>query len=272
MILAVAAGGLVDDLHHMHRHPDGAGLVGDGPGDGLANPPGGICRELVPLGIVKLVHGANEARVALLNEVENVESAPGVLLRDGHHQPEVGLGQLVLGLLVALGHLPRQLDLFLGAEELHLADLLEVHPHRVVQIVLRSQLHRVHQGLVFVVHIQIQVGIQGGFQIQIQLGAQDLNAHGFKGIVDLFDLFHGQIQLFQLRIQLRGLDGAFLPGLGDQRGHRGLDVVRMRGVFRVCHCLHILIPNVYTNFCKIDSFFRNQPIIYLLFRSDNIFF
>ena len=33
-------------LHHMHRDADGPGLVGDGPGDGLADPPGSVGGKL----------------------------------------------------------------------------------------------------------------------------------------------------------------------------------------------------------------------------------
>ena len=57
--LPVAAGRLVDDLHHMHRHADGAGLIGNGAGDGLPDPPGGICGEFVSLCPIKLVHRAD---------------------------------------------------------------------------------------------------------------------------------------------------------------------------------------------------------------------
>src|ERR1700686_3367510 len=40
----LAAGGdqLVDRLDHVHRNADGAGLIGDGAGDGLADPPGRV--------------------------------------------------------------------------------------------------------------------------------------------------------------------------------------------------------------------------------------
>src|SRR5947209_8720584 len=36
---------LAHRLDHVHRNADGAGLIGDGPGDGLSNPPGGIGAE-----------------------------------------------------------------------------------------------------------------------------------------------------------------------------------------------------------------------------------
>src|SRR6266540_2395211 len=47
---------LVDALGHVHRDPDDPGLVGDGPADGLADPPGRESRELVPAGVVELLH------------------------------------------------------------------------------------------------------------------------------------------------------------------------------------------------------------------------
>ena len=52
-------------LDHVDRHADRAALVGDGPGDGLANPPGGIGRELVAAGVLELVDRPHQARVAL---------------------------------------------------------------------------------------------------------------------------------------------------------------------------------------------------------------
>ena len=59
--LAGDADDLVDGLHHVDGDADGAGLVGDGPGDGLADPPGGIGGELIALGVVELLHGFDEA-------------------------------------------------------------------------------------------------------------------------------------------------------------------------------------------------------------------
>ena len=47
---------LVDGLHHVHGDADGAGLVGDGSGDGLTDPPGGVGGELIALSVVKFFH------------------------------------------------------------------------------------------------------------------------------------------------------------------------------------------------------------------------
>ena len=68
--LALDADQLVDRLDHVHRDADGAGLVGDGPGDGLADPPGGVGGELEALGVVELLHRPDQAQVALLDQVE----------------------------------------------------------------------------------------------------------------------------------------------------------------------------------------------------------
>src|SRR3982074_330290 len=40
---------LVDRLHHVDGDPDRPGLIGDRPGDGLPDPPGGVGGELVAL-------------------------------------------------------------------------------------------------------------------------------------------------------------------------------------------------------------------------------
>ncbi len=74
---------LVDGLDHVHRDADGAGLVRDGAGDGLTDPPGGIGREFVTATVLELVDRLHEADVALLDEVEELKTAVGVLLGDG---------------------------------------------------------------------------------------------------------------------------------------------------------------------------------------------
>ena len=96
---------LVDGLHHVDGDPDGTGLIGNGAGDGLPDPPGGVGGELVALGVVEFLHGLDEAQVALLNQIQEQHAAAHIPLGNGHHQTEVGLCQLLLGgfaLLVGL--------------------------------------------------------------------------------------------------------------------------------------------------------------------------
>ena len=97
--LARGAQELVHALVHVNGNADGAGLVGDGAGDGLADPPGGVGGKLVAAAVFELVGGAHEADIAFLDEVEQVKSAVHVFLGDGDHQAEVGLDQVFLGAL-----------------------------------------------------------------------------------------------------------------------------------------------------------------------------
>ena len=97
-------------LDHVHRDADRPGLVGDGPGDRLADPPGGVGAELVAAAVLVLVDGPHQAGVPLLDQVEEGEAAVAVLLGDRDDQPEVAAGELALGLLVLAEPGVHQLD------------------------------------------------------------------------------------------------------------------------------------------------------------------
>ena len=56
------------------RDADEAGLLVEGPADGLADPEGGVGGELEAPAPVELVDGVLEAEVALLDEVEQVHA------------------------------------------------------------------------------------------------------------------------------------------------------------------------------------------------------
>ena len=88
---------LVDGLDHVHRDADRAGLVGDGAGDGLANPPCGVRRKLVAAALLEFFHGLHQADVAFLNQIQELQAAVGVFLGDRNHQAQVGFDQLPLG-------------------------------------------------------------------------------------------------------------------------------------------------------------------------------
>jgi len=60
----------VERLDHVHRNANGAGLVGNGPGDGLADPPRGVSGELVAAAVLKLFDRLHQPHVALLDQVE----------------------------------------------------------------------------------------------------------------------------------------------------------------------------------------------------------
>ena len=95
--LAADPGDLGDELGHVHGHADGAALVGQRALQRLADPPGGVGRELVALGVVELLDRADQTEVALLDQVEQVEATALVALGQRHDQAQVGLEQVPLG-------------------------------------------------------------------------------------------------------------------------------------------------------------------------------
>ena len=159
--------GLVDRLNHVDRDADRACLVRNGAGDGLTDPPGRVGGKLVAFGVIKLLHSLDETEVAFLNQVEEQHPASDIALGDGHHKAQVRLGHTALRLFVALTHLSRQLDLFLRRQQRDLADLLQVHAHRIIGGKTVHQ--RVGIGNLLVGHLlhRTQV-IQLGKQIVIQ--------------------------------------------------------------------------------------------------------
>src|SRR6266540_2350621 len=238
--LALDADQLVDRLDHVHRDADGARLVGDGPGDRLADPPGRVRRELVALGVVELLDRADEAEVALLDQVEEQHAAAHVALGDRDDQAEVGLDQLLLGeLAVALD--PLQLaqaggaellglggglvelgggrlalldrlgedDLLLRGQERHLADLLEVHADGVVGGGLEGQ-----------VVVAGRAGLASElFGVQLVHHLDDFDVLVGEHLVDVVDLLCGQIDGSERLDHLFGGDEAAFLALDDEIPH-----------------------------------------------------
>src|SRR5258708_31819835 len=127
--LARRADQLVASLYHVHRNADGAGLVGDGAGNRLPNPPRRVRGELIAPAILELVDGLHQADVAFLDQVEELQSAVGVFLGDGNHQAQVGFDQLALGgfrVYVALDDLALRPLEFLVADARFLFELLKI--------------------------------------------------------------------------------------------------------------------------------------------------
>ena len=240
---------LVDGLHHVDGDADGAGLVGDGAGDGLANPPGGVGGELVALGVVELLHGLDQAQVALLDQVQEQHTAAHIALGDGHHQAEVGLSQLLLGLFTGLdllfqlrqlvlrdgvstlllrlrqtllrlaagGHDGGQLHLLIGGEQRDLADLLEVHTHRVVDVEAVHQRVGVDQLFLLdlgdLLHCRFAV-LDG--QVSQKVLRAHLDAQRLQRVVDGVHLLALKIHRVQHLGQLAGVQPALFSALDEQ--------------------------------------------------------
>ncbi len=58
------------DLDHVRGDANGAGLIGNGAGDGLANPPDRVSRELVAAAVIEFLHPFHQPNVSLLDEVQ----------------------------------------------------------------------------------------------------------------------------------------------------------------------------------------------------------
>jgi hypothetical protein len=73
----------------VHRQPDEAAVVLQGPADGLPDPPGGVGGELESPAGVEPLHRLEEPHVPLLDQVLQLDTAARVLVGDAGHEPGV---------------------------------------------------------------------------------------------------------------------------------------------------------------------------------------
>src|SRR6185369_10113613 len=89
---------LIDRLDHVYRYPNRPRLVRNRPRDRLANPPGGIRGKLVTTPPFKLIDCLHQTDVAFLDQIEELQTAICIFLRDRYDQPQVRLNQFAFGL------------------------------------------------------------------------------------------------------------------------------------------------------------------------------
>ena len=118
-------------LGDVHRQADRAALVGERAGDRLADPPGRVRRKLVAHPVVELLDRADQAEVALLDQVEERHARLRVVARDRHHEPQVALDQPALRRLVAEVLAARELALLGRRQQPPVADLADVELQRI---------------------------------------------------------------------------------------------------------------------------------------------
>jgi len=114
----------VDALHQMHRDADGAPLIRNGAGDGLADPPGCVGGKLEASLRLKFFRRLHQAEVALLNQVQKRQSTPGVALGYRYHQPQVCLAQSAAGICIPCPGGLCQRHLLPSGQQRYPADLL----------------------------------------------------------------------------------------------------------------------------------------------------
>src|SRR5262249_3321261 len=68
--IARRADDLVDRFDHVDGNADGAGLIGDGPADRLADPPRGVRRKFVAALILEFFYRTHQSDVAFLYQIE----------------------------------------------------------------------------------------------------------------------------------------------------------------------------------------------------------
>src|SRR5205085_1554448 len=129
--LALDVDDLVQLLDHVDGDPDRPRLVRDRPRHGLPDPPRRVRGKLVALPVVELLHGAHHPERAILDQVQEGQPPPEVRLRDRHDEAQVRLDHLHLR-----GHHPAldalgEVDLLVGRQQRHLADLPQIEAKRV---------------------------------------------------------------------------------------------------------------------------------------------
>src|SRR5208282_3563567 len=91
------------DLDHVDRNANGARLVGNGAGQRLANPPHRIGGKLIAAAILEFLDPLKQAKITLLNQIEQRLPPVDVFLSDGDHEAQIGFGHVISGLMGAVG-------------------------------------------------------------------------------------------------------------------------------------------------------------------------
>ena len=116
----------------MYRDTDGPCLVSDRSCDGLSDPPCRICRELVALCVVELLDSLDKSEISLLDKIEEGQTSVEVSASDADYESQVGFAELLLGFFISLLDPDGKLALFFCSKQRDLADLLEIHPYRII--------------------------------------------------------------------------------------------------------------------------------------------
>ena len=107
----------VDSIDDVRGQTHGPGVVGDGAGYGLTDPPRRVSGEAVAHLGVELLDGPDQACVPLLDQILEEHATPPVLLGDGDDQPQVRLDELLTGPHVAPAGTPGEILLLVRIEQ-----------------------------------------------------------------------------------------------------------------------------------------------------------
>src|SRR2546427_4452821 len=187
----------------MHRYADRPCMVRDRTLHRLADPPGGVRRELVAAPPVELLDRAVQAERALLDQVEERHAESAVALGDRHDEPQVRLDHAPLRDRVAALDRLRERDLLGGVQQLVAADVGEEELQRVGGAADLGGLDRRGLGLLL-------LGLGRG-------RLPDLEPDALELARDLLDLDLGEVVLEREGLEVRGLEEAALLGALDEQ-------------------------------------------------------
>ena len=109
-------------------------LVGQRARHRLADPPGRVRRKLVAHAVVELLHRADQAEIAFLDQVEQRHAGLRVVARDRHDEAQVRLDQLPLRDLVAGVLAAGELALLGAGQERAAADRADVELEGILDL------------------------------------------------------------------------------------------------------------------------------------------
>ncbi|MNE81116.1 hypothetical protein D3C80_1777450 [compost metagenome] len=115
----------------MNRQANGAGLVHDGPFDGLTNPPGRVGRKAETALWIKLFHRPDQPQVALFDQVEQRQPTIDITPGDFHHQSQVAFNHALAPGRIATLRQARKMHFFFRGQQGGKADFIEVQLRRV---------------------------------------------------------------------------------------------------------------------------------------------
>ena len=107
----------IEFLDHMDGEANGTGLVHDRPFDGLADPPGGVGGEAEAALGIELFHRADQAQVALFNQVQQGQATVDIAPGNFHHQAQVALDHPPPGSLITLDRQTGVVLLLVGGQQ-----------------------------------------------------------------------------------------------------------------------------------------------------------
>ena len=117
---------LVERTDLIQRQTHDTRLLGQSLQDRLAGPPHGIRYEFESSRLVELLGRLDKTEIALVDKVGQTQSLILVLLGHRHDEAQVGLGQFLQCLLIALLDALSQFHFLFDGYKLLLADLLQI--------------------------------------------------------------------------------------------------------------------------------------------------